>query len=79
MVIAGVVPYQAMKRAYIAPSTMYRSRFYKLWLKVLETRATNPQLADKLLTELRGELDVTRATPKMTKRDKFLASGSETT
>jgi hypothetical protein len=32
LVLTGVTPYAAAKRAQVALPTMYRSRLYKLWL-----------------------------------------------
>lgn len=53
-----VTPYQAAKRLQVDPSTMYKSRLYKLWLK-----STAESLA-----ALERELDLERPVPRVAKK-----------
>lgn len=54
LVMAGTTPYQAAQRLQIATTTMYKSRLYKMWLA-----------GDHV--EVRKQLDVTRAIPRIKK------------
>lgn len=56
MVLAGVTPWTAAKRAGLAPNTMYRSRLYAMW----KDRSQH--------AELRLELNIMRPVPRYKKK-----------
>jgi hypothetical protein len=68
ILFANMTPYAAAKRAGIAVDTMYRSRLYKAWR---DCRGD-----EKVLAEIKRELDVTRPLPRKPKKPQRFATKS---